>query len=261
MFTTRSRILVLACTTLMFGHTSCDDSKNDHGTLIVPFRLGNDLSCETFHVKTVHGELDNGHDDPYTDDAKCEAKELRFENVPSGAYKVRLFGYADDDDDANAVMDSLQNDELMMNVVGDGTTVIAEKKVMLTAAPAHLRIRWSFGFGTCKSAGISAFHVTVWKNDGSDLLLEDELGCEAVGDSDNDYYRKIPDDQRSLAGNEPGQVAVQPLNTLGGEIGDPLNYDYKAPGPGQNIELSVKCGKDDDAKAGVSCWPEKSTDD
>jgi hypothetical protein len=260
MFTTRSRILVLACAATMLGST-CDEDKNDHGTLIVPFRLGNDLSCDTFDVKTVHGELDNGHDDPYTDDAKCEAKELRFENVPSGSYKLRLFAYtaSTDEEEDNAVMDSLQDDDLRMEVI-NGSTVVADKKVMLTAAPAHLQIRWSFGYGTCKSAGIGAFHITVWKNDGSALLLEDELECEAVGDSKDGYYRRIPDEKRNLAGNEPGQVAVQPLDTDGAEIGDALDYDFKAVGPGQNIKLSLKCDEDEDAKAGVSCWPEKATD-
>ncbi|HET6336536.1 MAG TPA: hypothetical protein VFG30_25105 [Polyangiales bacterium] len=258
MFTTRSRILLLACLGFMLGNTSCDEKKDDHGTLIVPFKLGNDRSCDDFNVKTVRGVLDHGDsddDDSYSDEVKCETRELRFESVPSGSWRLRLFAYQDDDDE-NAVMDSLQNDDLRMNVIGDGTTVVAERKVMLTASPAHLLVRWSFGYGTCKSAGIGSFVVTVWRNDGSDLLLEDELDCEAVGDAEDGYYRKIPDEKRLLLGNDSGEVAVQPLDTDGKEIGEALSYTFKAPGPGQDVKLSLKCDEDEEVKAGVSCWPE-----
>jgi len=240
------------------GNTSCDEKKDDHGTLIVPFKLGNDRGCDDFNVKTVRGVLDHGDskdDESYEDEVRCEARELRFENVPSGSWRLRLYGYSAADDD-NAVMDSLQDTELRMNVIGNGTTVVADRKVMLTAAPAHLLVRWSFGYGTCKSAGIGSFVVTVWRNDGSDLLLEDELDCEAVGDAKDGYYRKIPDEKRLLLGNDSGEVAVQPLDPDGKEIGDPLSYTFKAPGAGQEIKLSLKCDEDEDVRAGVSCWPE-----
>jgi hypothetical protein len=255
MFTTQARIL--ACAVVMLALTSsCEEHENDRGTLIVQFKLGNDRSCDSFHVKTVRGTLENDGDD-YSESAKCESKELRFEDVPSGEYKLKLFGYTSDDDD-NPVMDSLQDDNLTMNVIGDDTTVIAERKVMLTSSPAHLMVRWSFGYGTCKSAGIGSFIVTVWRNDGSDLLLEDELDCEDVGDADDAFYRKIPDDKRMLSGTESGEVAIQPLDKGGKEIGEALTYDFKAPGPGKDIKLSLKCDEDEEVKAGVSCWAEKS---
>jgi hypothetical protein len=255
MFTTQARIL--ACAVLMLALASCDRHKDDRGTLIVQFKLGNDRSCDSFHVKSVRGVLDDGDDDTYEEEAKCEAKELRFEDIPSGEYKLRLFGYTSGDED-NPVMDSLQDENLRMNVIGDDTTVIAERKVMLTSSPAHLMLRWSFGYGTCKSAGIGSFYVTVWRNDGSDLLLEDELGCEAVGDADDGFYRKIPDNERMLSGTESGEVAVQPLDKSGKEIGEALSYEFKAPGPGKDIKLSLKCDEDDEVEAGVSCWAEKS---
>jgi hypothetical protein len=256
MFTTQSRmVVVLACALL--GLTSCDVKEDTHGTLIVPFKLGNDRSCSDFNVKTVRGELDAGGDLQYDDEVKCETKELRFEGVPAGSYKLRLYGFSPDDKDV-PVMDSLQDDSLTMNVIGDGTIVVADRKVMLTSAPAHLLVRWSFGYGTCKSAGIGSFAISVWRSDGSDLLLDDELDCGAVGKADDSYYRKIPDERRMLAGNESGEVAVQPLSIGGDEIGEALSYPFKAPGPGKEIKLSIKCDEDAEAKAGVSCWSEKS---
>lgn len=264
MFTTQSRILLSACVVFLMGHTSCDEDKNDHGTLIVPFKLGNDRSCDDFKVKTVRGVLDRGDDakddESYDEEVKCETRELRFENIPSGSWRLRLFGYADKDED-HAVMDSLQDGNLRMNVIGDGTTVVADHKVMLTAAPAQLLIRWSFGYGTCKSVGISSFGVTVWRNDGSDLLLEDELDCADVGDAEDGYYRKIPDDKRLLLGGDSGEVAVQPRDLDGRDIGEALSYTFKPPGAGQAIKLSLKCDEDKDAKAGVSCWAEDKTSD
>lgn len=258
MFTTQARLL--ACAVLMLALASCDRHKNDRGTLIVQFKLGNDVSCDTFHVKTVLGVLDDGDEDPIEEEAKCETKQLRFEDIPSGEYKVRLFGYTADHDgeDDNPVMDSLQNDNLRMNVIGDGTTVIAEPKVMLTSSPAHLWVRWSFGYGTCKSAKIGSFRITAWRNDGGDLLLEDEIDCEDVGDAEDEFYREIPDDKRLLSGNAGGVVAIQPLDLSRKEVGEALNYEYKAPGPGKDIRLSVKCDENKEVEAGVSCWPEKS---
>jgi hypothetical protein len=261
MFTTQSRMIVVLAAVLMLGHTSCDENKSDHGTLIVPFKLGNDRSCSDFNVKTVRGVLtdEDDDDDQYEDEVKCETKELRFDNVPSGDYKLRLYGYPPDNDD-KPVMDSLQDADLTMTVIGDGTTVVADRKVMLTAAPAHLLIRWSFGYGTCKSAGIGSFAISVWRSDGADLLLEGELDCEAVGDADDGYYRTIPDARRLLSGTESGEVSVQPLDRDGDEIGEALSYEFKAPGAGRDLKLSLKCDEDDDVKAGVSCYTEKSTD-
>lgn len=241
MFTSRSRIrkVVLACA--VFGFAACLDPDDTRGTLIVPFELGNKRDCDTLGVESVRGELGDGK---YVDEVRCEQGELRFANVREGSYRLRVFGYDDDD---VAIMDSLQGDDLTMNVVGDGTTVVADRAVKLTSAPARLKLRWSFGFGTCKSAGIGAFAVTVWRNDGSDLLLEDELDCENVGTEDDGYYRQVPDERRLLMGTEMGEVSVQPLDSNGDEFGAPLTYKFSAPGPGREIKLSLKCDED-------ACW-------
>src|SRR5215471_8089977 len=128
MFTARSRIrkVVLACAVL--GLASCLDPDDPNGTLVVPFQLGNRRMCDALNVESVRGELNDGK---YADEARCEAGELRFQHIREGSYKLVLYGYDSDD---VAVMDSLQDDELMINVVGDGTTVVSDP-VTLTAAP------------------------------------------------------------------------------------------------------------------------------
>jgi hypothetical protein len=245
----------------LLGLAGCPGDDDSHGTLVVPFKLGNDrMSCGDFGVKVVVGELGDGK---YTDEVKCEAKELRFDNVPAGEYKIRVFGYEsyDYDDHSDAIMDSLQTDDLEMSVIGDGTTVIAGRKVMLTSSPAHLLVRWSFGYGTCKSVGVSKFVVSAWRNGGSELILEDTLECENVGDSDDSYYRQLRDPDRRMTGDDDGEITIQPLDRDGSEIGEGLNADFKGPGPGKDIQISVKCDEDNMSKAGVSCWIEKHPTD
>ena len=237
MLTARSRIckVVLACAA--FGLASCSDSDSP-GTLIVPFNLGNQRTCKEFHVETVRGEL---NDDEYFDEVRCDAGELRFQHIPEDSYNLRLYGYDRDD---VAIMDSLQDEHLLINVIND-TTVVTDP-VTLTSAPARLMLRWTFGFGTCESAGITAFAVTVWRNDGSELLLKDELDCAKVGKGEGNY-RQVPDHDRMLMGTDMGEVSVQPLDSAGDDFCEPLTYRYPAPGPGGDIYLSMACDED-------ACW-------
>jgi hypothetical protein len=150
---------------------------------------------------------------------------------------VRLFGV---DREGVAVMDSLQAGEVPVSVVGRGTTVIADPAIMLTAAPAHLQLRWGFGFGTCDSAGIKEFQVTAWRSDGSALLLDSKVACNAVGEG-AEQYRGVPDLQRELVGNEVGEVNVQPLDKNGTPIGQAATFEFEAPGAGRFVNLSVTC--------------------
>lgn len=271
MFTTRSRMLLAACAAMMCGNTSsCDEG--DTGSIQVNFKLGNDRSCTEFGVKRVRAVLDHDVDPVYDPDlsklnpehdlpdqtVSCEAKEVTLTNVHRGHWRLRLFGTGKDDD--TALMDNLQDSNYQIEIIGD-KTVLTDRTVMLTAAPAHLAVRWSFGFGTCESAGIGSFAVTVWRNDGSDLLLDDELDCDEVGDAKDGYYRTIPDHKRLLLGGDKGEVSIQPLSPDGDEIGEPISYKYSAPGAGQSIRLSLKCDKDPDTKTGISCWAERATPD
>ncbi len=204
------------------------------GVLVVPYELGNHKDCATVGVKVVRAELD---DPMYVEEAACESGEIRFQEVPPGGYHVRLFGV---DSQGVAIMDSLQAGEVPVNVVGDGTTVVADPAVMLTAAPAHLLLRWSFGFGTCESAAIDRFRISAWRKDGSQLLLESTVPCKEAG-SGADQYRAVPDLSRKLAGDEVGEVNVEALDKNGVATGEATTFNFGAPGSGHTVKLSVVC--------------------
>ena len=213
---------------------ACGDAADSTGTLVVPFELGNRRTCAALAVKTVRAELDDGL---FMEEAPCSNGQVRFKELPAGSYRVRLFGV-----DANGVatMDSLQSGAVQVNVVGNDTTVVTQPAVTLTAAPAHLLLRWSFGFGTCKGIGIERFVVKVWRVGGDELLLDASLPCESEGEG-ADQYRSIPDGARQLGGGETGEVSVQPLDKTGVKVGEPVMFSFDAPGAGRNIKLSLTC--------------------
>ncbi len=217
--------------------SACSSEKDPQaGVLVVPYELGNRRSCDAVGVKIVRAELD---DPMYVEEAVCSAGEIRFPEVPPGSYHVRLFGV---DHDGVAVMDSLQAGEVPVSVVGRGTTVVADPAIKLTAAPAHLQLRWALGFGTCESAAIDRFSVTAWRSDGSALLLDAKVACDMPGDG-AEQYRAVPDLQRELTGNEVGEVNVQPLDKNDTPVGEPILFNFNAPGAGRFVKLSVNCNE------------------
>jgi hypothetical protein len=214
--------------------TGCPPDKSSTGTLVVPFELGNHRTCDALSIKTVRAELDDGM---YVQEAPCTNGAVRFKDVPAGSYNVRMFGV---DDKGVEVLDSLTDHELVVNVVGQDTTVVVKPAVTLTAAPAHLLMRWNFGFGTCKGVGVDRFAVTVWRSGGDNLLLDATIACSTEGDGE-DQYREVKDDSRQLPGDTAGEVSVQPLDKTGVTVGDAVIFDFSAPGAGHDIKLSLTC--------------------
>ena len=238
-------LLALALVTA-FGTACSGEDDPEAGVLVVPYQLGNQRDCGSLGVKIVRAELD---DPTYVEEASCDTGEIRFQQVEAGAYHVRLFGV---DGSGVAIMDSLKSGEIPVSVIGDGTTVVADPAVMLTAAPAHLMMRWAFGFGTCESTAIDRFAVTAWRSDGSALLLETAVDCDVPGDG-ADQYRAVPDLERELSGDEVGEVAVQALDENAGKIGDAITFDFAEPGAGRYVKLSLEC---DDAGCSGSGAPD-----
>jgi hypothetical protein len=214
--------------------SACGGTDASTGTLVVPFELGNRRSCMALAVKTVRAELDEGM---YMEEAPCSNGQIRFKELPPGSYHVRMFGV---DASGVAVMDSMQTGDVVVNVVGNDTTVVTQPPVTLTAAPAHLLLRWDFGFGTCKGIGVDRFTVKVWRSDGDELLLDASLPCNSEGEG-SDQYRKVPDSTRQLGGGEVGEVSVQALDKTSIKVGEPVMFLFDAPGPGRSIKLSLTC--------------------
>jgi hypothetical protein len=235
LFRPRSRALLALALAAAFGSACGEDKDPEAGVLVVPYELGNRRTCDDVDVKIVRAELD---DPMFVEETLCgNAGEIRFPEVPPGSYHVRLFGV---DSSGFAVMDSLQSGEVPVSVVGRGTTVVADPAIKLTAAPAHLLLRWGFGFGTCESSGIARFAITAWRSDGSALLLDTHVDCEMPGEG-AEQYRGVPDLERELAGNEVGEVNVQPLDKNDTPIGEASLFNFDAPGAGRYVKLSLSC--------------------
>lgn len=219
--------LVGAC-----GDGSADGSST--GNLVVPFNVGNSQPCDVLGVKNVRAEL---NDMSYVQTAPCTAGQVRFVGIPAGTYNVQLYGV---DDMGVDVMDSVSDGDVSVNVTGNDQTTRRQPPVTLTAAPAHLYVRWDFQFSSCKGAHIQSFAVKAWRGSGDTLLLSQTLDCMADGDGP-DGYHEIDDPERRLVGEENGEVSVQPYDLNKSEIGSPVIFKYRAPGKGYDVKVTVEC--------------------
>ena len=162
---------------------------------------------------------------------------MRFSLLPAGRFDVELFGL---DRDGVAVMDSLGDVPAAIDVIGGGTAVVFDPAVKLTAAPAQLKLRWQFGFGSCESSEIDRFEIAAWRKDGSELLMESELACSMPGEG-RGQYRLVPDLDRELSGDELGEVEIQPFDVNDLSVGEPIVFGFPAPGAGREVKLSLTC--------------------
>ena len=227
----------VVCSLLAAACGGDDDGESpgsSRGTLVVKYQLGNNRTCDSLGVKSVKAVL-NGKE--YPDEAPCENYELRFRDLPAGSYRVELFGV---DQDGVEIMDSIDQPDTVVNLPGGDQTVVVKPDVKLSAAPAHLKVRWSFGFGTCKGAGIDSFEIALWGASGLQEVLGDTLDCLAEGEG-REQYREIDDPDRNFRGDEPGEVSVQALDKNSVDIGPAAVFKFKAPGPGHDLKVTVNC--------------------
>jgi hypothetical protein len=213
----------------------CGGGKDDSGFLVVPYQLGNRKDCKSLGIVSVRAELDEG---AQAQEVDCEAGQLRFNLLKPGSYDAVLYGL---DQDGVRVMDSLAEGPVPVDVVGGGTTVVVDPAIKLTAAPAELALRWDLGFGSCESTSIASFELSAWRGDGSELLMQTEVACSMQGRG-RDQYRSVPDKQRSLSGDELGEVEVQAKDVHGIAMGKPVTFSFPSPGPGGLVKLSLSCG-------------------
>lgn len=211
-----------------------EDPGPEAGVLVVPFTLGNNKTCEDLGVFLVRGELDEG---VHAQEADCDAGKVRFDLLMPGTYEIVAYGL---DSEGVEVVDSLEDGVVIATVVGEDATVVADPPLQLTAAPAHLMVRWDFAFASCDGTGIDRFALSAWRSDGSRLLLETQLPCAMAGDGPGEY-RAVPDLERRLSGDEIGEVSVQPVDVHGIAIGDPVEFLFTSPGAGRYVQLSLSC--------------------
>jgi hypothetical protein len=190
----------------------------------VPFQFEDGQTCSSAGVSMVRVELG---DMTYVATASCASGQVRLSNVIEGSYAVRAFGLADD---GTAVFDDFSSSVKTLTVTATDATLTTEP-VTLTAAPAHLLLRWNFAFTSCSSVGIDRFVVALRRPPAADTLLEATLLCGLEGDG-VDQYRRIPDPERRVVGSEPGEVSVQATAPNGTAVGSPVVIRFDAPGRG-----------------------------
>ena len=166
--------------------------------------------------------------------------EYGFEILPGEEENYSVAERFGIDADGYRTMDSVEAGSVTLQVIGEGTTVVADPAIQLTAAPAQLMMRWDFGFSTCDSAAIDTFEVMAWRQDGSQLLMETDVDCAMRGDG-VDQYRLIPDGDRELAGDVFGEVSIQAVDKNGTLVGDSVGFFFETPGAGRLIRLSLDC--------------------
>lgn len=232
-FFRRNRCFLVPATIVCLAGCGSDD-KPDNGVLVVPFELGNRRDCDSLGVVAVRAELDDGQ---VVEETDCDSGQIRFNLLKPGSYDIAVYGL---DENGKAVMDSLAEGQLPIDVVGGGTTVVFDPAIKLTAAPAKLLLRWELGFGSCQSTSIKSFGLVAWRGDGSDLLMETEVDCDMPGEGAA-QYRAVPDEERALRGEDFGEVEVQPKDKNGIAIGKPTSFAFESPGAGGKVKLSLKC--------------------
>ncbi|MFI5306934.1 MAG: hypothetical protein ACHQ53_06270 [Polyangiales bacterium] len=229
------RVSSMAWAAALLACAGCGQSKkNDTGSLVVPFELGNHKDCASLGVVAVRAELDEGST---SQDVDCDAGEVRFHLLKPGHYDLIVYGV---DKSGVAVMDSQASGPVPVDVVGGGATVVVDPAVKLTAAPAKIMLRWDLGFGSCDSAALSTFALSAWRADGSDLLMETKVACGMNGQG-REQYRLVPDKERALSGDELGEVEVQALDSHDITMGKPVTFMFDPPGPGGEVKLSLSC--------------------
>ena len=226
---------LLGAALLMMSACGSEDPGPGAGTLVIPYVLGNDRSCENLGVATIRVQLDGGFMQTEVD---CDGEDVRMRNVPAGLYSVEVFGL---DADGVAILDSIQSGPLQQRVTGNSETTEVNPPVILTAAPARLLLRWNFGFGSCSSSGIDHFMVIAWNAaDGTEKLMEAMVPCESPGEGAG-QYRTVPDEDRDLGGDSFGGVSISVIDDNGDQVGDVVSFEFDAPGRGREVKLSLTC--------------------
>lgn len=211
------------------------------GSLIIPYVLGNQLSCDDpqVGVKRIRARL---NDEVYEQEVACGTpSEVRFDEVDAGQWQLTVEGL-----DANGVivMDNRHQEALpVVEVLGDGTVSTA-MPVELASVPAHVFLRWSEGFSDCEGLGIDRFLVSIWDTSGTTALMRGEISCATRPNAPQDY-RRLEDPQRRIHGSTMQSLRVQAVNRESVPIGQPASFNLATPpGAGYSVLVSLDCGQD-----------------
>jgi hypothetical protein len=204
--------------------TGCADE--GPGSLVIPYQLGANLSCDEAEVSDVRAFLNDGD---HEEEVDCEAGEVRLADITPGNYELTVQGLASD---GAPILDNLDNDARTVGVVGDGAEVTIDP-VLLTDAPARILISWNFGALNCTNANIDKFDVQVFEMGGTALLTDQSLDCDKA-EADGDGYRTLPDPDREINGKVVGKAVIVATGTN-------VDLDFDPPGPGRSVKIDLSC--------------------
>lgn len=238
----RSALLVLV---VMSGCVVTRHS--EPGSLVVPFEFAKEKDCVDSGVEFVRVELNTGE----MIEGSCRRGRVRFDGLEPGPYTVVVYGL---DGDGREVMDSLDQKPVRVDVVGGRSLVVVDPPIQLVAAPARLKLRWTFGFGSCQSDEIAAFAVTAWDADYMTELLTATIDCLLPGDK-VENYRVLPDPTRALAGGVMAAADVQALDESKLPVGDRVAFSFQAPAAGEQVRLSISCDAGGCTGSGIADLP------
>lgn len=229
---TTARITLAIAALASVGVSGCADE--GPGSIVIPVKLGNNKSCDEVGVLELRGQLERSGE-IYEETVDCSVGEVRIADIPAQRYNLLVQGIAED---GTAIMDNLDEDDMVVEVLGDGQTVELNP-VLLTDAPAQLRVGWDFGLSNCASADIDEFEVTAFETGGTSVLVSSSIACDAPTDAGNLHL--VPDPDRELKGNLVGEASIQPVDSSGADVGLAVDFAFDPPGPGRPVDLILDC--------------------
>lgn len=211
--------------------TGCAEDEGK-GTLVIPVILGPDRDCAEVGVTEIRVSVADGEFSNVVDCADDRPREVRLEKVPAGKYDLLVEGK---DGDYVTVMDNLADADRRVEALGDGASVEVAPAT-LTTSPAIFEITIDFLASTCVASGIKTFEVRAF-DDQADQLLAYDLPC----DDKTLGTVVVPDEARSLKGDQFADFTITPLDKSGMAVGTPVSpaMPFVPPGPGRTVSATL----------------------
>jgi hypothetical protein len=150
----------------------CGDSSY-YGDLLVHYRIGSGVTCDTAGIASIEVTLDGSEHDPAPSIAPCTDRttDLLFRDVPVDVYDVTVRGL---DEDGDPIFEGTQTGVTI--VEGDVTET---RTITLSVMNPSLRLIWTFPGGTmCGVNNVSALHVVLYRQSINIERDLDDVECQ-----------------------------------------------------------------------------------
>jgi hypothetical protein len=212
--------------------------EEEFGIVDAEFAISSDqISCEEAGVESIVAVLGDGE---YSETVPCNDHRIRINGIEPGEYALTLYGV---NREGTRVVDNLKDGGQSVHV-RPGETTDVQHPIDLTESPIRLKMRWSLGWGTCKSRGLHRFVVESYDADGQ-VIFAGKLACKTDGTLAGDF-RMVPNPKRELVNPDMAAVVVYPVDKNGSRFSDEFAVEYadeEIPeiGPGESWGMSIVC--------------------